>query len=767
LPAVGVGARAIFACAAGFALLLMAMFFDALFGSGNRVIGNIGTDVARQFLFWREFGFRELASGHIAQWNPHIFAGAPYFGGMQAALLYPLNWLFLALPLVPAVNWTIVANAALLGIFMSLWALRRGLHPLAAFVAGALLVFSTPHFLHIYAGHLTNLAAMTWVPLIFLAIDEWLRSRKAGWCLLGMFAIAMQLLAGHPQYVFYTAIIAGAYSLVRLATEGGDRLRSAAGLLSLYPGGALMAAAQLLTGIQTTQETIRGKRLPYAFVAEFDFPPENFLTSVVPGIFGNVQFYWGKGHLWETSLFLGAIGLALALYGMRKGKSAGKIALLTMLPVTLLFALGDNTPLLRLLYDHVPGFDRFRATAKFVFLTALVLALFAGIGLDRMLRMRELEGRSIWALVAAAALVCVAAIAVPLLDWQLVMLSLWSSGKVMRPLMLYGNPLLVSQAQEFSALALWTAGATLAVAAGVAYALRTKPGRAALWLGVLAVAEVFLMGWLNRDTFEFGQVAVPYFGNPAASGAKDYRVLNPSNPNAAMLTRQFELWGDDPGITPRYAEFISWSQGISPDYATQLVRFRNFHRPLAMLRLRYAAKWEGDKTVVFELPEPPMARLALLGSYRVLPQRDAIFRAMSADAFDPRREVILEREPDPRPKVSGSPGQVRIVREGTDFLEIEAALATPSILLVTDAWAPSWRATALPGSSQAQYEVVPANYALRGIALGAGNHRLRLEYLPSAYSIGCWISAIAWLAWLAFWVPAWRGFRETLSIRDA
>ena len=88
------------------------------------------------------------------------------------------------------------------------------------------------------------------------------------------------------------------------------------------------------------------------------------------------------------------------------------------------------------------------------------------------------------------------------------------------------------------------------------------------------------------------------------------------------------------------------------------------------------------------------------------------------------------------------------MREGTDFLEVEADLPAPSILLVTDAWARGWRAAPLQGSSQDSYELLPANYALRGLALAAGKHRLRLEYAPTALYAGALISALAWTAWL-------------------
>ena len=163
---------------AGLGLLVFLMFGDLLVAPGNRVLGAQDTDLFLQFVSWRDFGFRELAKGNIALWNPHIYGGAPYFGGMQAALLYPVNWLFLILPAALAFNWTIAIGTWLLGCFMWLWAWRRGLRSVSAFVAAALVMFSGPHFLHIHAGHVTNLPAMTWVPLIFLAVDEWLDTRQ-------------------------------------------------------------------------------------------------------------------------------------------------------------------------------------------------------------------------------------------------------------------------------------------------------------------------------------------------------------------------------------------------------------------------------------------------------------------------------------------------------------------------------------------------------------------------------------------------------------
>src|ERR1043166_4656995 len=86
-----------------------------------------------------------------------------------------------------------------------------------------------------------------------------------------------------------------------------------------------------------------------------------------------------------------------------------------------------------------------------------------------------------------------------------------------------------------------------------------------------------------------------------------------------------------------------------------------------------------------------MSHLHLVSSYRVLADRNAIFDALRSTTFDPLREVILESEPEPKPLPTESTGTARIVAASTDALEIEADVEQSCILLITDAFTPSWR----------------------------------------------------------------------------
>jgi hypothetical protein len=181
-----------------------------------------------------------------------------------------------------------------------------------------------------------------------------------------------------------------------------------------------------------------------------------------------------------------------------------------------------------------------------------------------------------------------------------------------------------------------------------------------------------------------------------------------------------------------------------------------------------------DTRTAAPLPQPPtlsadglqlyelttaLPRALLVENIRVIPDRDAAFEAMRETTFDPHREVILEHEPgiEPSPPAdAGSPGTVTVRDQSTDEVRIDAELTRPAVLLLTDAYHSGWRAEPADGSAQASYDVVPADYVLRAIPLQAGSHHIRLEYLPTPFRAGLWVSVVAAPAYLAAWAFVWR-----------
>jgi uncharacterized membrane protein YfhO len=121
-----------------------------------------------------------------------------------------------------------------------------------------------------------------------------------------------------------------------------------------------------------------------------------------------------------------------------------------------------------------------------------------------------------------------------------------------------------------------------------------------------------------------------------------------------------------------------------------------------------------------------------------------MFTTLNNSSFNPRETVLIENDPGiPMKDTAPANSEVRILDRSTDYLIIEAETSAPAILLITDAYSKGWHAHALEGSSQARYQVIPADYAFRGIPLEPGKHRIRLEYMPDEFRIGRIISLVS------------------------
>ncbi|MBN1673582.1 MAG: hypothetical protein JXR37_21225 [Kiritimatiellae bacterium] len=752
--------RALLALAA----LTLVMFGDVLLVRRDRVLSSPGTDLYLQFVHWRAFGFGELRGGNLPLWNPHIFCGMPYFGGFQSALLYPPNVVYLLLPLPAAVNAGIALHVLLGGVFMYLWAKRRGLHPLACLLGAVLLMFCGAHFLHVYAGHLPNLCTMIWAPLLLLAVDGLFEEGHWRYAFLGSFAVAMQVLAGHPQYVFYTGVAVALYAGLRL-WKAERRLRTALTLGAMYLAGALLTAVQLAAGMQAAAETVRSRGVPYEFAAMFSFPPENVLaTLLAPGFFGDMTGfpYWGRCYLWEMSLFIGVTGLMLAVYAVAAVERPQRRFGVVMFLLLLLLALGSHTPLFAVLYRFVPGFNAFRGNSKFAFQATLFLVMLACAGYDRFLRDRAAR-RALIALLATAGTLALLAVVIrgsaaagsPASFWGGWLRAMRATNESYFATEQFTNGVFIRESAAFASNTLWLAVLTVLALALLVY-LSGKRRWAALAVGGLAAAEVLLFAVNARVTFDFAATDSPELRRQLAAQPCDYRVLNIANPNAAMSLGTFDLWGNDPGVLLRYSEFITWTQGQNPDQAGQYVRFAKYHPLYRMLRCRYVIVPAENGARVQEVGAG-MPRLCLVQRARVAHGRDAVLAAMAEPSFDPRRTVILETEPEPPPVETEQKGTVRLLDASTDHLTIEADLPQPAVLLVTDGYSRGWRAQALAGSVQSAYQVLPANYVLRGVPLAVGRHRLRLVYRPAAFAVGAWVSGLALLAFLgALALQLWR-----------
>lgn len=797
----------------GIIALPLLMFADLLLGSADRVVSHYTADVSQFFIRMREFGVAEILNGNIPLWNPHLMSGTPYVGNWQSAVFYPLNAVYLVLPVGRAVNVDVVLHLILLGVFTYVWIRGRGVSALGAFFGVMIVLFSGPVFLRVLAGHITLLAVLSWAPLLLAAVDRIFQRAEEnrpllGWTLVGVGATAMQMLAGHPQTLFITAAMVATYCLLRFpGTSGRLRALRALACVALCP--VPIAAAQLFAGFHTGTESIRTGGTTMEFATLFSFPPENLLTLVAPAFFGDRIHldYWGRWAFWDTSIYMGIFGFGLALLGALYGPAKARRFAVFMALAFLFVAMGRYTPIYTVLL-YVPGFSMFRGPSKFLIVFILLGGLLAGIGVDHLRTRQGSDSSKKLALFLYSA-------AFPLFLcalWILFSVGGYWEGTPWRTLVALHLPEGLLQFRWLTLDDEYFDKSALVAVLGMLVAFLTclvfatllwfsgRSSRIVYIIVVLGVAEVFGFARLYRTTFDLSDHRIPTLEQLYENEPGDYRVLHiggtddPRNPrNHPMMVGKSGLWGYEPVFLGLYGLYMAHVTGGGRDN---------------MLSMSYHEAWGSDPVDVAMnaetldmhldavthtaiLPQmfnmlrcrytitPPNAQYAeegvyenadylphflLLRDYLVLPAPLARLATISEDTFDPWSTVVLTEEPDPTPAIGDGPveGTVEILDQSTDHMTLSISIQEPCILLITDPYSSGWHARGLQDSDRQEYHLTTGNFALQALPLRAGNHTIRLEYLPSMSLLGLnitfthalWLSAAAAMLYIlcvGFW----------------
>ncbi|HVZ80112.1 MAG TPA: hypothetical protein VHE12_04835 [bacterium] len=737
------------ALAAGILLaLVLFLFGDVLFSPAqDRILSSLQGDLADQFYAWRGFGASMMKKGILPLWDPYIFGGSPFFAGFQSALLYPPNWLFLVLPLAPALNLSIALHFFLAGYFLHRWLGRYPLGMGARLSGAATFLLGGAFFLHLYPGHLPNLCTMAWIPLVFerteaLAVEGPDRKRILG----ATAALALQLLSGHIQYFFYTVLCAGLYGLVRMALSPSGRWKRAGGLLAALGGALALTAIQWLPGSEAGLESLRDIPLSGLSQKEFSLEPLNLLSFLSPGLSSGDPplFGWGDRAIWwEASLFLGGGSFLLALYGVMTDRSGRSIRIGSLLLVPVLLALGSYTPLYPFLYDHLPFFRFFRGTYKFGIFIHLGLCFLTAFGVESWSRPRPEEKKLFPTALALSLLALATAL---FLAWHsgLGLSKAWHLNglqAIHRELMDQWE----AQRSAVRVVALAKLSIFLALGALLALAGCHLP-RWRFALPLAAAAELFLFAFSHRPTFDrqgiqeqSALVQKAMKDRPEAS-----RIYWIDHDDRALALGIPDILGDDPVLPRRYGYFIAYSQGLplSAVHPSVPVLFQ-FPPCYRLLRLQCLVSDLKGGFKVIPVPFPSFPRMLLLDQWREVVGDEGLLAALTDPRFQPGSEVLLESPPDPAPRPGKDPGRLEWKEWDPDHIEVRAATDRPRMLLMTDNLLPGWRAKAFPDSSQRSYSIQPGDYLFRAVPLGAGYHHFLFSYEPNSFRLGAGITLIA------------------------
>lgn len=339
-------------------------------------------DLLTYFYPQRDFAAAALRAGRLPLWNPDLFMGAPFLANIQTAVFYPLNWLTLGLSAPQAVNVSILIHVTLAATFM--FALLRfgwKLPSPAAFAGGAVFAFSG--FFGQQVGHINQLDAACWLPLICLLAQCSLDRKSLRWALGGAIAWAAMFMAGHTQEVYLSTAGLGLYVLFAATLKAvGARgvwrraemaLRAAAVLAIVVGFGAALSAVQAVPTFELSGESIRAGGLSLRDARSFSLPPPDLFRALLPGYIDN--------PFTEFIGYVGWLGLALALLAvLTRARHPLTWFGIGLALLALLMATGGYDPWYERLYRHLPGLNLFRVPARWLFLYTFAVSILAGIG---------------------------------------------------------------------------------------------------------------------------------------------------------------------------------------------------------------------------------------------------------------------------------------------------------------------------------------------------------------------------------------------------
>ncbi len=691
-------------------------------------------------LYWPDLVYLYNAFTHLQLplWNPFERGGVSMLSEPEAGVLYPLNWLLVALGAIaggmPFVMIEIKAclHLAIGGMAMFALLRRKGLTAPAAAIGG--IIYELGPYT---AGnaHFAIIWPQAWLPLLMLSAD-WLIEGGAVFAAMGVAGSAfLVIVAGSPPTAFYCALVAVPYFCVRagivMRREGWRAWMSRSGRYVLLAG--VLTALSCYPSVRGTFEAMRASVRAvrtFAYVSESPLPVREWLGLVLRGGSG-VHVYVGL-----SSVMLAALGVA------RWRCRAESILFAALAFVGVLLMLGSETPLLGWLYRWAPPFRLFRICVRYVLLVQVSVSVLAAHGFEALREVRASRWTRVFAaslglpLVLAIVLAIVAGThvaAAPRLAGDLRWMLLGAGITLLLAVVVAVRPALTMPLGALMATAIAVDLGVTAQRAGVLHAGRFDPSSR-----LVSDAWVARMGAeanTERIYDEFG------LGWRAGSrlGLRDLRGY------VEPLTMQ------------RTADVYA-AIGAAPEILSLFnVRWLlHSAHPVHGMSHNFVKKTDGvaelthREGAVFEFESPAPVGYWVQGARVEATVADAVAHLTDLD----RHGELIVAEEDvgavaPERRIEHAP-RVAASLESRTFSSMRLAIVAPDdgYLVINEAWFPGWQAT-IDGQPA---PLLRGNVIMQALDVRAGSHVVELRFRPG-YVLYPLLVALA--GWMATLVWAW------------
>lgn len=746
----------------------------------------VSQDAIAAFAPWREWAAGELHKGVLPLWNPHTFCGMPFMSNGQTAVLYPPNIVYWLLPIRWAMFLDVFAHHVFLGVGAYLLARSMRLRRAAVWLFVLCVMLGSAVASRAYVGHLTWHASRAFLPWQLWVLVEYLRSGRRGFAVGWSALVALQIYSGHPLLVlisaFWNTAVLFMWMLLRRPMPRTIRVDLVLAVVLVI----LLSAAQVLPLRETMKLAGHGTGLPYERAIISSSRLTGLVRLLLPNAFGgNRVAQWSiERYGFEEAAYIGVLPMLLAWISPLLLKNASRhvrrstFVLWLLLPVTMLLALGDNTPLYSWLWEYFPPLQVWRAPARWLEITQFAAAILAAFSLHVCLQDYEARveksGAKIRLLIAAlysvalflaclAAIICVSAPSS----------SFWMQTAQWNKLHLHvSNTARLEYASYLRMVALQSAVLAITLF-GVSVVLLRRYQNAALGrksfyvqavLGLIAIdlLIVFLSAAETRSTRELVLQWPPAVAEYFHPGQRWSTALQEEafsyGLNKGMPLRIDTLGGYDPMSPSPFFEFASYVEGREM-WSSQ---YQPRGRAAASSLLRVA----GVTHVLSSPPHPAWRSESIIAHFgtgeneRILWRQDGSWprayltrRVLHADLkqqlplLEKAAQSTLREGEYPvtvetkllsevsSPALSQGEGVLSYGRD-SNRIEIDVMAQEPSVLVVSESIFPGWHAWV----NESKTKVERANFLFRAVRVPAGRTHVALVYYNSTQRSGLFLT---------------------------
>ncbi len=361
-------------------LIVLAFFLPFIFKPELLTLRD--NDLGRTYIPFFSFFKDSIGSSHqLPLWRPSQMMGESLATSPVFTLIYPLNVIFIFLPIGLGSILYLLFHFELAAMSSYFLARSFKLTQIASLSCALFFAFSIKMLLHMSAGHITMIAAASFIPLSLLSVRNLTKKLYLVWVAAGAVSLAAMYIA-YPTIFYYTAIFLGVYCLYKCPPKLLKNFDVLSALKYFSPFIVLLvltfglAAAAILPQLEFAPHSTRSS-MQFFDVAQPLWNLKRFMVSL---LFPYLNF---SSFDHESLLYLGIIPSLLSLVGFFYLPRKKQLIFSLLLLLTLAFAAGASTPVFKIAYNYLPILKYSRITTRLWFDVALVIALLAAFGISK------------------------------------------------------------------------------------------------------------------------------------------------------------------------------------------------------------------------------------------------------------------------------------------------------------------------------------------------------------------------------------------------